>query len=162
MFQPGATGSYGLYTGVYLWSNTANWVGGNQAAQLRHRHIQRQNTAPATRPASTTSPTSYLDMLTMPTGYLAVVGSLQIGKLSLGNSGGNIFASTIAGNAAATLTIDGLTGSSGIIIGARWRRCGHHHRRLAPIPARPDVADEAVRSSLTLTPSSASTFEFGN
>ena len=75
------SGSLGLYTGVYLWSNTANWVGAPSpptAATPRSTPIPRS----ATRPASTTSPTSFSTSLTMPTGYLAVVGTLEIGTLS--------------------------------------------------------------------------------
>ncbi len=116
-FQTGVPESYLLYTGVYLWSNTANWVGGAKPAN--------GGVAAFNISSSYGNPTGvddianlYLDSLSMPQGYVAVVGALEIGKLTLGAGSGEIFASTIAGNSSAALKIDGLAGSAGMYIGA--------------------------------------------
>jgi len=116
-FKLGASGTYGNYTGVYLWSYAANWSGNVAPAN-------GANATFSTNP-SLGNPTGvddignlYLDSLSMPQGYVAVVGSLEIGKLTLGSGFGEIFASTIPGGSSAALTIDGLAGSQGIYIGA--------------------------------------------
>ena len=121
IFQLGTSGYYRGYTGVYLWSYTANWAGGAVPGNGGIATFNISN--------SFGNPTGvddianlYLDSLSMPQGYVAVVGTLQIGELTLGSGFGEIFASTIPGNSSAALTIDGLAGSESVFIGADGKR----------------------------------------
>lgn len=114
-FKQTTTGTLGIFSSVYLWSNAANWSGGipgngssiNFDIPLADGHPSGIDDIAGLSLASAE----------IKNGYLAVAASLTINSLTVFGSTSNIYSDTLAGTGAATLTINNLAGT-GSSIGA--------------------------------------------
>jgi hypothetical protein len=103
-------------SGEYLWSTTANWVGGA---------LPGDGAAVTFDVSGSNNPSGYddiaslaLDSLNVVNGFAAVGASLSIGTVSFGSTVASVFSDTDLGAAAATLTIDGFSGATDGRVGA--------------------------------------------
>jgi hypothetical protein len=106
----------GFTFGLYLWSTASNWTNGAPGAGAAVTH----NITVAGNPSGYDDIASlYLDTLAVNAGQIAVGGSLEIGVVSFGtNNFPSIFSDTLLGSSAATLVVDGFSGSNFGEIGA--------------------------------------------
>ena len=115
--QADATGIGGNGGGQFLWSNANNWTDGVPLAD---------GVATFDIPSSAAVPGGYddiaslvLDQLNIPTGYVAVGGTLEISTVAAsGNFSAGIEADTSIAGGDASITVDGFTGASHMLIGA--------------------------------------------
>jgi hypothetical protein len=155
-FQQNQTGPAGNFTG-YVWSNAANWTNGVPA---NGGTVVFDQTG-ANNPSGYDDIGSlYLDNLQMTLGYLAVIGSLQIGTLTFGSALSQVYATTLPGNSSALLTIDGFAGTTGGEVEASG--AGAVVNVLATSdPGEVYYATQGGEVELTALPSASSQLEFG-
>jgi len=103
-------------SGEYLWSTTANWVGGV---------VPGDGAAVVFNVSGSNNPSGYdditslaLDSLDVVKGFAAVGATLSIGVVSFGSTVASVFSDTDLGAAAATLTIGGFRGRTDGRVGA--------------------------------------------
>ena len=118
-FQQGQTTQIvenGFTFGVYLWSTAANWTNGvpDTGAAVTHNITVAGNPSGYDDLAGL-----FLDSVAVTAGQIAVGGSLEIGSVSFGTANfPSIYSDTLLGSSAATLVVDGFSGSNFGEIGA--------------------------------------------
>ena len=75
-FQQTTSGTFGIFSGVYLWSNVANWTGG---LPTNGSTVVWNFAGSAGNPAGYDDIANlYLDTLTLTSGYLAISAALTV------------------------------------------------------------------------------------
>ena len=158
-FQQITPGTFGIFSGVYLWSNASNWTGG---LPTNGSTVVWNFAGSAGNPAGYDNIANlYLDTITLTSGYLAISTALTVGTVAFGAAEPDqIFTDTLAGTGPATLTIDAITGTNGGI-GAAGTGAVTYVNTLTD-PGEQYFALENGEVVLTAAPNASSYLEYSN
>jgi hypothetical protein len=154
-FQQGQTSSVNNFTG-YAWSNAANWTNG---VPVNGSSVVFNQGTTANPDGYDNIANLYLDNLTLTQGFIAVTGTLEVGSLAFSAEFGEITATTLPGNSAALLTVDGFANANRGYLEATG--AGAVVNVLATTdPGEVYLADGGGEVELTALPSTNSTLQF--